>query len=364
MVHARPRPGLWPLSQPRLAFWTQPHTPAHDRRSLRPPAQRKRFRQEMLAARNTSDRKSSSLHKKTIPPQCPPEKPHFSISSIHFQVPCVWCFRRFIPQEWDETPTHLAQRRRAFFFTTYLPVSPSFIPRVHWKCGVSRFHRPVTKHGSQRPCWRIFKHGWLENPVGKNHSKGQKWKKDRSQPWSPHASLKRLCPPHQIIRFIMRQNKCCHWWKVHIALLQLSHALASSHSRQCVVHLQTMCHILPKVPRTYANVGLSQVSSLPLCALDRPFLPVPWSRLHISNMFAATLTLLRVWLQVAMKIKLMLLPHSTYCSQGVAKFGNLIPYEDIDDVITPNNILLTGGGEFWSLMKIKLMLLPQSTYCS
>ena len=32
------------------------------------------------------------------------------------------------------------------------------------------------------------------------------------------------------------------------------------------------------------------------------------------NMFAATLTLLRVWLQVAMKIKLMLLPQLKYCS--------------------------------------------------
>ena len=35
---------------------------------------------------------------------------------------------------------------------------------------------------------------------------------------------------------------------------------------------------------------------------------------HCWNMFAATLTLLRVWLQVAMKIKLMLFPQSTYCS--------------------------------------------------
>jgi hypothetical protein len=32
------------------------------------------------------------------------------------------------------------------------------------------------------------------------------------------------------------------------------------------------------------------------------------------NMFAATLTLRRVWLQVDMKIKFMLLPQSTYCS--------------------------------------------------
>ena len=41
------------------------------------------------------------------------------------------------------------------------------------------------------------------------------------------------------------------------------------------------------------------------------------------NMFAATLTLRRVWLQVAKKIKLMLLPQSTYCSQGVADFDPL-----------------------------------------
>ena len=39
-------------------------------------------------------------------------------------------------------------------------------------------------------------------------------------------------------------------------------------------------------------------------------------------------------------------------------------YEDKVDVITPINILFIGDGEFWSLMKIKLMLLPQSTYCS
>jgi len=38
-----------------------------------------------------------------------------------------------------------------------------------------------------------------------------------------------------------------------------------------------------------------------------------WSSCSFK-MFAATLTLRRVWLQVAMKIKLMLLPQSTYCS--------------------------------------------------
>ena len=42
----------------------------------------------------------------------------------------------------------------------------------------------------------------------------------------------------------------------------------------------------------------------------------------------------------------------------------LIPSEDKADVITPINILFIGVGEFWSLMKIKLMLLRQSTYCS
>ena len=44
--------------------------------------------------------------------------------------------------------------------------------------------------------------------------------------------------------------------------------------------------------------------------------------------------------------------------------GEFDPYEDKVDVITPINILFMGGGEFWSLMKIQLMLLPQSTYCS
>ena len=46
-------------------------------------------------------------------------------------------------------------------------------------------------------------------------------------------------------------------------------------------------------------------------------------------------------------------------------FGTiLIPRGDIVYVITPINILFRGGGKFWTLMKIKLMLLPQSTYCS
>ena len=42
----------------------------------------------------------------------------------------------------------------------------------------------------------------------------------------------------------------------------------------------------------------------------------------------------------------------------------LIPHGDIVDVFTPTNILFRGGGKFWPLMKINLMLLPQSTYCS
>ena len=53
------------------------------------------------------------------------------------------------------------------------------------------------------------------------------------------------------------------------------------------------------------------------------------------------------------KIKLMLLPQSTYCSQG---WRILIP-EDKVDVIAPTSILFIGGGEFWSLVKIKLILL-------
>ena len=42
--------------------------------------------------------------------------------------------------------------------------------------------------------------------------------------------------------------------------------------------------------------------------------------LHVeaAEHVAATLTLLRAWPQVATKIKLMLLPQSTYCSEGVA----------------------------------------------
>ena len=87
-----------------------------------------------------------------------------------------------------------------------------------------------------------------------------------------------------------------------------------------------------------------------------------------------------------MKIKLMLLPQATYCSEGGCDFwslmkiklifflpqstycservANVIPHEDKVDVITPINILFRGGCDFWSLMKIKLMFLPQSRYCS
>ena len=42
----------------------------------------------------------------------------------------------------------------------------------------------------------------------------------------------------------------------------------------------------------------------------------------------------------------------------------MIPYEDKVDDITSMNILFRKGGELRSLMKIKLMFLPQSTYCS
>ena len=42
----------------------------------------------------------------------------------------------------------------------------------------------------------------------------------------------------------------------------------------------------------------------------------------------------------------------------------MTPHENKVDVITPVNILFREGSEFWPLMKIKLMSLPQSTYCS
>ena len=53
-----------------------------------------------------------------------------------------------------------------------------------------------------------------------------------------------------------------------------------------------------------------------------------------------------------MKIKLMLFPQSTYCSEEVANF---IPHEDKVDVVSPFSILVIGGGGFCSLMKITLM---------
>ena len=52
------------------------------------------------------------------------------------------------------------------------------------------------------------------------------------------------------------------------------------------------------------------------------------------------------------------------CNPDVAPRLTSGGYEDKVDVITPNNILFIGCGGVWSLMKIKLMLLPQSTYCS
>ena len=52
------------------------------------------------------------------------------------------------------------------------------------------------------------------------------------------------------------------------------------------------------------------------------------------------------------------------CNPDVAPRLTSGGYEDRVDVITPINILFIGGGEFCSLMKIKLMLLPQSTNCS
>ena len=52
------------------------------------------------------------------------------------------------------------------------------------------------------------------------------------------------------------------------------------------------------------------------------------------------------------------------CNPDVAPRLTSGGYEDKIAVITRINILFIGGGEFRSLMKIKLMLLPQSTYCS
>ena len=52
------------------------------------------------------------------------------------------------------------------------------------------------------------------------------------------------------------------------------------------------------------------------------------------------------------------------CNPDVAPRLTSGGYEDTVDVITPTNILFIGGGKCWPLMKIKLMLLPQPTYCS
>ena len=57
----------------------------------------------------------------------------------------------------------------------------------------------------------------------------------------------------------------------------------------------------------------------------------------------------------------MLLPTQHIVHRG---WRLLIPHGDIVDVITSNNKLFRGGGDFWPLMKIKMMLLRQSTYYS
>ena len=112
-----------------------------------------------------------------------------------------------------------------------------------------------------------------------------------------------------------------------------------------------------------------------------------WSLMKIKLMLLPHSTLViggsEFW--SLMKIELMCLSQSTYCSEGVANFDPswrqswcyypnqrivqtrwqmLIPHEDRVDVIIPINVLFRGGGEVWSLMKITLMLLSQSTYCS
>lgn len=61
----------------------------------------------------------------------------------------------------------------AFFFTTYLPELPNFIPRVHWKCGVSRFHLPEW-HGNQTKesmCKREMERPWQRRKMIKDDAK-------------------------------------------------------------------------------------------------------------------------------------------------------------------------------------------------
>ena len=70
-----------------------------------------------------------------------------------------------------------------------------------------------------------------------------------------------------------------------------------------------------------------------------------------------------------MQIKLMLLltyyPNQHIVHRGWRRWWRiLIPYGDIVDAFTPINILFRGGGKLWTLITIKLLLLPQSTYCS
>ena len=52
------------------------------------------------------------------------------------------------------------------------------------------------------------------------------------------------------------------------------------------------------------------------------------------------------------------------CNPDVAPRLTSGAYGDKVDVITPINILVKGGDEFWPIMEIKLMLLPQWTSCS
>ena len=93
-----------------------------------------------------------------------------------------------------------------------------------------------------------------------------------------------------------------------------------------------------------------------LCSLGGGVVPLPWWPFCVANCNEKT-----VQDEKHKDWWLMLLSQSTYI---VHKWRVLICHEDKVYVITPINILFRGGDNFWPLMKVKLMFLPHATYCS
>ena len=238
--------------------------------------------------------------KKTIPPQCPPEKLHFCISSIHFQV-----IRSHVFDVLEGLSPRNGMKLQLIW-----PNAQARLLLHHISASVPELHpsRPLKVRGVPIPsaCDKT----WVPAPMlkdiqtwltgksrGKKSFEGTKMEKGPISTLIPPMRHRKDCA-HLIkssgsscvkTNAVIGERSILHCCSSVTLLRVLTLVSASFTCKLCVT-----CYPKSQGPMQMANVGLSQVSSLPLCALDRPFLPVPWSRLHISNMFAATLTLLRV----------------------------------------------------------------------